>query len=95
MHTIMISVSQTIMMALSMAVISSMISVTRLGQMALRGIGQMDMGLATVGGHGILFLAIVIDRVSQSFGVFSRDPGHRKWYLTGPTGGLRSLFRKG
>ena len=53
------------------------------------------MGLATVGGLGIVFLAIVIDRVSQSFGVSSRDRDHRKWYETGPAGALRSLFRKG
>ena len=95
MPTIMAGVNQTIMMALSMVVVSSMISVTGLGQMVLRGIGRLDMGLATVGGLGIVFLAIVIDRVSQSFGVSSRDRDHRKWYETGPAGALRSLFRKG
>ena len=95
MHTIMTSVSQTIMMALSKVVVSSMISATRLGQMVLCGIGRMEMGLATVGDLGIVFFAIVIDRVSRGFGVSSRDQGHRKWYETGPTGGIRSLCRKG
>ncbi len=92
MPTIMAGVNQTIMMALSMVVVSSMISVTGLGQMVLRGIGRLDMGLATVGGLGIVFLAIVIDRVSQSFGISSRERGHKKWYETGPVGYVRSLM---
>ncbi|MBT5819037.1 MAG: ABC transporter permease subunit [Proteobacteria bacterium] len=95
MPTIMAGVNQTIMMALSMVVVSSMISVTGLGQMVLRGIGRLDMGLATVGGLGIVFLAIVIDRTSQSFGISSRDRGHNKWYETGPVGYVRTLLGKG
>lgn len=95
MPTIMAGVNQTIMMALSMVVVASMISVTGLGQMVLRGIGRLDMGLATVGGLGIVFLAIVIDRTSQSFGISSRDRGHRKWYETGPVGMIRSMISKG
>lgn len=93
MPTIMAGVNQTIMMALSMVVVSSMISVTGLGQMVLRGIGRLDMGLATVGGLGIVFLAIVIDRTSQSFGISSRDRGHKKWYETGPVGFVRGILR--
>ena len=92
--TIMAGVNQTIMMALSMVVVSSMISVTGLGQMVLRGIGRLDMGLATIGGLGIVFLAIVIDRVSQSFGTSARDRGHRRWFETGPVGLVRSLVHK-
>ncbi|WP_300650561.1 proline/glycine betaine ABC transporter permease, partial [Pseudomonas sp.] len=48
--TIMAGVNQTLMLSLSMVVIASMISVGGLGQMVLRGIGRLDMGLATVGG---------------------------------------------
>jgi glycine betaine/proline transport system permease protein len=94
MPTIMAGVNQTIMMALSMVVVSSMISVTGLGQMVLRGIGRLDMGLATVGGLGIVFLAIVIDRTSQAMGISARDRGHRKWHETGPIGLIRGLGRK-
>lgn len=94
MPTIMAGVNQTIMMALSMVVVSSMISVTGLGQMVLRGIGRLDMGLATVGGLGIVFLAIVIDRTSQSFGISARERGHKRWYETGPVGAVRSLVKK-
>lgn len=92
MPTILAGVNQTVMLALSMSVVSSMISVTGLGQMVLRGIGRLDMGLATVGGLGIVFLAIVIDRISQSFGISARDRGHRKWYETGPAGLVLGLF---
>jgi glycine betaine/proline transport system permease protein len=90
----MAGVNQTIMMALSMSVVSSMISVTGLGQMVLRGIGRLDMGLATIGGLGIVFLAIVIDRVSQSFGTSARERGHKKWHEAGPIGFVRSFFPK-
>ena len=44
MPTIMAGVNQTLMLALSMVVIASMIAVGGLGQMVLRGIGRPDMG---------------------------------------------------
>jgi glycine betaine/proline transport system permease protein len=66
--TIMAGVNQTLLMSLSMVVIASMIAVGGLGQMVLRGIGRLDMGLATVGGLGIVLLAIVLDRITQAMG---------------------------
>ena len=54
MPTIMAGVNQTLMLALSMVVIASMIAVGGLGQMVLRGIGRLDMGTAAVGGVGIV-----------------------------------------
>jgi glycine betaine/proline transport system permease protein len=67
MPTIMAGVNQTLMLALSMVVIASMIAVGGLGQMVLRGIGRLDMGLATIGGLGIVLMAIVLDRITQAF----------------------------
>ena len=64
--TIMAGVNQTLMMSLSMVVIASMISVGGLGQMVLRGIGRLDVGLAAVGGLGIVMLAVVLDRLTQA-----------------------------
>lgn len=64
--TIMAGINQTLMLSLSMVVIASMIAVGGLGQMVLRGIGRLDMGLATVGGLGIVILAIVLDRLTQA-----------------------------
>lgn len=68
MPTIMAGVNQALMLSLSMVVIASMIAVGGLGQMVLRGIGRLDMGLATVGGVGIVLMAIVLDRMTQSMG---------------------------
>ncbi|HCR6784696.1 TPA: proline/betaine ABC transporter permease ProW [Shigella sonnei] len=87
-------VNQTLMLALSMVVIASMIAVGGLGQMVLRGIGRLDMGLATVGGVGIVILAIILDRLTQAVGRDSRSRGNRRWYTTGPVGLLTRPFIK-
>ncbi|WP_437614994.1 glycine betaine/L-proline ABC transporter permease ProW [Erwinia sp. V71] len=92
MPTIMAGVNQTLMLALSMVVIASMIAVGGLGQMVLRGIGRLDMGLATVGGVGIVILAIILDRLTQSLGRDSRSRGSRHWYTSGPIGLLTRPF---
>ncbi|WP_058968136.1 glycine betaine/L-proline ABC transporter permease ProW [Type-D symbiont of Plautia stali] len=94
MPTIMAGVNQTLMLALSMVVIASMIAVGGLGQMVLRGIGRLDMGLASVGGVGIVILAIILDRLTQSVGQDSRSRGSRHWYNTGPIGLLLCPFSK-
>lgn len=86
MPTIMAGVNQTLMLALSMVVIASMIAVGGLGQMVLRGIGRLDMGLAAVGGVGIVILAIILDRLTQSLGRDHRSRGNQSWYRTGPLG---------
>jgi glycine betaine/proline transport system permease protein len=94
--TIMAGVNQTLMLSLSMVVIASMISVGGLGQMVLRGIGRLDMGLATVGGVGLVLLAIFLDRLTQAMGDSTvTDPEHEgHWYEKGPVGLVRKLFGK-
>lgn len=91
MPTIMAGVNQTLMLSLSMVVIASMISVGGLGQMVLRGIGRLDMGFAAVGGLGIVILAILLDRITQTIGAESRDTKTR-WYQTGPAAMFYRLF---
>jgi glycine betaine/proline transport system permease protein len=91
--TIMAGVNQTIMMALAMSVVASMISVTGLGQMVLRGIGRLDMAIATVGGVGIVLVAITVDRISQGVGRSRRERGHRRWYQVGPAGLVWRMLR--
>lgn len=86
MPTIMAGINQTLMLSLSMVVIASMIAVAGLGQMVLRGIGQLDMGLATVGGVGIVILAVILDRLTQALGQDQRDRAWRHWYEHGPVG---------
>lgn len=90
MPTIMAGVNQTLMLALSMVVIASMIAVGGLGQMVLRGIGRLDMGLASIGGLGIVLLAIVLDRLTQAMG--QRDSSRTgRWYQHGPVALLMRL----
>ena len=93
MPSIMAGINQSLMLSLSMVVIASMIAVGGLGQMVLRGIGRLDMGLATVGGLGIVLLAISLDRLTQAMGRSRRSAGCR-WWHTGPAGfALRLLHR--
>ena len=91
MPTIMAGVNQSLMLSLSMVVIASMIAVGGLGQMVLRGIGRLDMGMASVGGLGIVLLAIVLDRLTQAMG---QSGGGRvgRWYQRGPVGLLLAPF---
>ena len=86
MPSIMAGINQALMLSLSMVVIASMIAVGGLGQMVLRGIGRLDMGLATVGGLGIVLLAIVLDRITQAMGEPRR--GSQRWWQQGPLGWL-------
>jgi len=90
--SIMAGVNQTLMMSLSMVVIASMIAVGGLGQMVLRGIGRLDIGLATVGGIGIVVLAIVLDRLTQSMTRRARRPG--EIWQRGPIGLVRRCMAK-
>ncbi|KAF7598962.1 MAG: proline/betaine ABC transporter permease ProW [Candidatus Dactylopiibacterium carminicum] len=89
MPTIMAGINQTLMLGLSMVVIASMIAVGGLGQMVLRGIGRLDMGLATVGGLGIVILAIMLDRLTQAMARPQRKGAH--WWRSGPIGLLLAL----
>ena len=89
-HTIMAGVNQTLMMALSMVVVASMISVEGLGLLVLRGIGRLDMGLATLGGIGIVVLAMVLDRLTQAV-ARPAEPRSANW--RGPVELVRDLWR--
>ncbi len=93
MPSIMAGVNQALMLSLSMVVIASMIAVGGLGQMVLRGIGRLDMGLATVGGLGIVLLAIVLDRITQAMGQTTR--GGARWWHSGPAGCIARLLGAG
>ena len=64
---IMAGINQTIMMALAMVVVASMIGARGLGQEVLRGLQRGDVGLGLEAGLAIVILAIIIDRVSQGY----------------------------
>ena len=61
-------VNQTIMMALAMVVIASMIGVKGLGLPVLRAISNQYLALGLMNGLAIVALAIIFDRISQKFG---------------------------
>lgn len=74
--TIFAGVNQTIMMALAMVVIASMIGVKGLGVPILRSISNQYLALGVMNGLAIVALAIVFDRISQEFG--KRIQKHRE-----------------
>ena len=85
--TVMSGVNQTIMLALSMVVIASMIGGGGLGDVVLRGIQQLDVGLGFEGGIAVVILAVILDRLSQSLrleGERTLESRSRRW---------RSLWR--
>ncbi|WP_419904401.1 glycine betaine/L-proline ABC transporter permease ProW [Kiloniella sp.] len=92
-RTIMAGVNQTLMLSLSMVVIGSMISVAGLGRMVLRGIGRLDMGLATIGGISIVLLAIILDRYTQALAEKKEDTVTEESFKTrGPVGFVRRMI---
>lgn len=66
MPTIMAGINQTTMMAMSMVVISSMIGAKGLGENVLIAINRTDIAMGFNSGISIVFLAIIIDRITQS-----------------------------
>lgn len=68
MPSIMAGVNQTIMLSLSMVVIASMIGAGGLGNHVLTGIQRLDVGGGFEGGLAVVILAVVLDRITQSFG---------------------------
>jgi glycine betaine/proline transport system permease protein len=67
-RTIMTGVNQTLMLALSMAVIGALIGAGGLGLTVYTGLGRLDVGYAGIGGLGIVLMAIILDRVTQALG---------------------------
>jgi glycine betaine/proline transport system permease protein len=63
--TIMAGVNQTTMMALAMVVIASMVGAQGLGEQVLVSINRIDIALGFEAGISIVFLAIIIDRITN------------------------------
>jgi len=64
--TIMAGINQTVMLALSMVVIASMIGAPGLGREVLSALQRASVGPGFVAGIGIVILAIIIDRITQN-----------------------------
>lgn len=74
--TIMAGVNQTTMMALAMVVVASMVGAKGLGEQVLKSIDRIDIGLGFEAGISIVFLAIIIDRITNGFA--NRFQKHRR-----------------
>jgi glycine betaine/proline transport system permease protein len=68
MPSIMQGINQTTMMSLAMVVIASMIGARGVGETVLIGLQRNDPGTGLVGGLVIVILAILLDRMLQSYG---------------------------
>ncbi len=78
-RTIMAGLNQTLMLSLSMVVIAALIGAGGLGLTVYTGLGRLDVGAATVGGIGIVLLAIILDRITQALGdPHAERPGPRR-----------------
>ena len=85
--SIMQGVNQTIMLALSMVIIASMVGAGGLGNDVLASIQRLDIGLGFESGLSVVLLAIILDRITESFG---RSPGTA---TATRFGSLRSVMR--
>ncbi len=74
--SIMQGINQTMMMALAMVVIASMIGARGVGEAVLIGLQRNEPGTGLVGGLVIVLLAIIFDRTTQALG--RRLQAHRR-----------------
>jgi glycine betaine/proline transport system permease protein len=66
MPTILAGINQVILLSLSMVVIASMVGARGLGSIVYQGIQQNDIAKGFESGLGIVVLAIILDRITQS-----------------------------
>ncbi len=63
--TIMTGVNQTLMMAISMVVTTSMIGATGLGMEVLIGVNRVEIGRGLISGTAVVIVAVILDRITQ------------------------------
>ncbi|GED17037.1 glycine/betaine ABC transporter [Aneurinibacillus migulanus] len=68
MPTIMAGINQSIMLALSMVVIASMVGAPGLGAEVYRAVTQIQTGVGFEAGLAIVIIAIILDRITQNMG---------------------------
>ncbi len=82
MPSIMTGVNQTIMMALGIVVIASLLGAGGLGQEVLDGLTKRSTGRALAAGLAIVAIAMVLDRVGRSFAFADRTrPASRRYVM--------------
>ncbi|MGC4995680.1 ABC transporter permease [Streptomyces sp. DT195] len=81
---LLLGLNQTIMMALSMAVIASVIGAGGLGDRVYQALASVDVGAALAAGIPIVLLAVVLDRVTGAAGRAADNAGESRrtvWLL--------------
>ena len=73
MPTILAGINQNIMLSLAMVVIASLIGAGGLGILVFEGVNSLRIGLAGIGGLGIVLIAMVLDRITQALGQIKRE----------------------
>ncbi len=73
--SIMAGINQCIMLSLSMVVIAAMIGAGGLGGIVYRAVTRLEIGSGFEGGLGVVIIAIILDRITQSVG--SEPPGKK------------------
>jgi glycine betaine/proline transport system permease protein len=75
MPTIMAGINQSIMLALSMVVIASMVGAPGLGADVYRAVTQIQIGRGFEAGLSIVVIAIILDRITQNVGKNKKQGG--------------------
>jgi glycine betaine/proline transport system permease protein len=75
MPTIMAGINQSIMLALSMVVIASMVGAPGLGADVYRAVTQIQIGRGFEAGLSIVVIAIILDRITQNIGKNKKQGG--------------------
>ncbi|MBO0652987.1 ABC transporter permease subunit [Streptomyces triculaminicus] len=89
---LLLGVNQSIMMALSMAVIASVIGADGLGDRVYQALSTVDVGSALAAGIPIVLLAIVLDRTTAGHrSVGNRSAGRNGWAQSHPRTRTRTL----
>ena len=68
MPSIKLGVNQTVMMALALVVLATFIGSPGLGDIVFQGLQRLNVGKALEGGLAIVFMAIILDRVTYAMG---------------------------
>src|SRR5690606_2159995 len=70
--SIMAGVNQVIMLALSMAVIASMVGAPGLGKDIIQALSRTDIALGFEAGLAVVIIAMILDRITSGFGAARR-----------------------
>ena len=75
--TLLLGLNQVIMQTLAMVVIASLVGAQGLGHKLLFSLQQLKLGYATMQGVAIVLMAVVLDRITQTYANRATDYEHR------------------